>query len=235
MQARPSTASHLSLAVSLVVSLASCGPETSTTTTESASETSASETSGAGSSTSTPTSTSTSTSTTTSTPTSTDPPPTGGVEVDVSGEFLLSVATIIDPTHPLHFLAEIEGGYGAAGGAMDLTLQALAVDLQATEPNPELVGAPLELLGLSLSEAGAFELALTNHMIVGAANPITGSDIELDVTLTGAFVNNDSLCGVVTGEVLAPLQLNLEGSTFGGVRVAGVDALVPSVSACEQG
>ncbi len=230
------------LAAILLTAIASCGPEakTSASATESESEsatgTSVSETSGATSpSESTSASTSSSSGAETSAAATDDPAPTGALEVDVSGEFLLSVATVIDPARPLHFLAQIEGTYDAEGGAMDLTLQALAVDIQATEPKPELVGAPLELVDLSLSEAGAFEFELVNHMIVGAANPITGSDLLIDVTLTGAFVDADSMCGVVTGELLEPLQASLAGSTFGGVRVSGVDALEPSVAACEPG
>ena len=78
---------------------------------------------------------------------------------------------------------------------------------------------PLVLEMIAVSE-GVFQLDLGAVELPGAANPITGGDLSVTLTLRGEFVSDDFYCGQVEGELTAPLKTSLTGSTFAAVRVA---------------
>ena len=44
-------------------------------------------------------------------------------------------------------------------------------------------------------------------------------DVVADIALRGIIVDTDTLCGAADGAVSAPLQVDLEGTTFGAVRI----------------
>jgi hypothetical protein len=132
------------------------------------------------------------------------------------------------------FLATLEFGLADDGVSWlaDFSLQPLSLDQGSNVPG-DPVGPPLEYQGVPLIDDG-FKLEMGLVMISGAANPITGSDIEMVAALLGQFVDSQSWCGVLEGELTSPLEYNLTGSTFAAIEV-DPDAL-PSVypSRCEQ-
>ncbi|MCB9754461.1 MAG: hypothetical protein H6713_31370 [Myxococcales bacterium] len=213
----------LALLLALLLALAGCGPSSAPAGGESDSDASSSgDASTAGDSESEPTTTQPGTSSTTTA--------TGPAGIDVSGAYLTAVATSIDSTHPLFSLVTVDGSFGPDGGVMDVTTQALEIMLGETTPQPVLVGDPVLVEGVAISALGEFSLALPSLLIPGAANPITGSDIGVNLVLDGAFQHpvDEVMCGDAEGEVFEPLMASLVGSTFAGVKVAGLDALPPT-------
>ena len=57
-----------------------------------------------------------------------------------------------------------------------------------------------------------------NVLVPGEANPLTGRNLEVTVIVDGCMVGGNETVGVMRGQIVAPLVLRLEGSTFAGVR-----------------
>ena len=57
-------------------------------------------------------------------------------------------------------------------------------------------------------------------MVTGAANPVTGSDIEATLVVHGEIIDEDTMCGELTGMLMSPLEFDLAGSTFAAIRLA---------------
>lgn len=73
--------------------------------------------------------------------------------------------------------------------------------------------------------------------IPGAANPISGQPIELDVTALFTIKSADLWCGDVVGGVTRPTPIDLEGSTVGAIRIADStfgDDLPDPVAVCPE-
>ena len=140
---------------------------------------------------------------------------------DISGTYLLAVAASISPTTPLQFIATV--AYNPALQVMGIELQALSLDIgQVTTPR-EPVGAPAYLQDIPVGIGGGFTLDLVGFEIVGAANPITGSDIRGDLTLSGTIFTPNLWCGTASGAITAPANIDLTGSTFAAVRITATD------------
>ena len=139
--------------------------------------------------------------------------------LDLDGVFLLAVSTAVNPPTPLQFIAEVDAELDLAGnGTIAANFQPLSLDVgSVTEPREE-VGNSIDLSS-DVTEFG-FVLDFGEIMVTGAANPITGSDIVSQISLTGRIQDADGWCGTATGEVSSPLQLPLEGSTFAAIRLA---------------
>ncbi len=60
-----------------------------------------------------------------------------------------------------------------------------------------------------------------SQMVAANANPITGTDIGVDLTLHGVTRSPDRLCGGVTGTLTpeASSALDLAGSTWAAIRI----------------
>lgn len=56
-------------------------------------------------------------------------------------------------------------------------------------------------------------------VIPDKANPVSGSEVTVDMTLFGVIRSRDHFCGTADGDVVDPFTLNLDGSTFGAVRI----------------
>jgi hypothetical protein len=63
----------------------------------------------------------------------------------------------------------------------------------------------------------------------GAANPVTGTDVELDLNLHATVRTHDFACGTIIGTAGS---LPAEGSTFGSVRIPDDQTLPAPVFAC---
>lgn len=150
--------------------------------------------------------------------------PTDPVVPMPSGEFLLAVSTVIDPGHPLQFIAQQNVTVEGDETIFWLDLQPLALAQgQVTQPRTP-VGDLVNFPGIPVVQSD-FELDAGTVAVPGEANPITGSDIVAALVLRGSFISDDFYCGEVDGEVTMPLNVALTGSTFAAVRIAGLDAL----------
>jgi hypothetical protein len=75
--------------------------------------------------------------------------------------------------------------------------------------------------------------------IAGAANPVVpGSDFEALVNLSGTLCGHGeaplaSLCGSTLGDLTSPVSVNLDGSTYGALRVSG-DELPGQAGSCAE-
>ncbi|MBC8071788.1 MAG: hypothetical protein IAG13_25910 [Deltaproteobacteria bacterium] len=162
----------------------------------------------------------------------------GGSLADVNGTFLLALAAVIDPLHPLQFYTTATFTPEAEGGTLALDLQPLSLEVLGTTMPRQPVGDVLPLPAVPVDAAGGFLFTIADPvMVTGEANPITGSDIVATLVLTGSIQSEDLFCGTVTGAVTSPLMLDLVGSTFAAVRVPSVDMLPgdPVTSACPAG
>jgi len=162
----------------------------------------------------------------------------GGALADVNGTFLLALSAVIAVENPLQFYATVTFTPSADGGMLQMNLQPLSLSQGETTVPRLPVGESLEIGPVPVTAAGSFELPIEEPvMVTGEANPITGSDIVATLNLSGAIQSADLFCGTVTGEVTAPLQLDLLGSTFAAVRVQSVDMLPgdPIAYVCPEG
>lgn len=145
---------------------------------------------------------------------------------DINGDFLLALAVATASDLPLQFYTTatlIQAGDGT--GVLTLSLQPLAIDPGETLTPRVPVSDPLVLEDIVVSEDGAFAADLGEINLVAAANPILGLDITATIAL-GGFIQDEHLyCGNVTGMVTAPIDLDLDGSTFAAIRVDSVDEL----------
>lgn len=162
----------------------------------------------------------------------------GGTLADISGTHLFALSATLSPTTPLQFIATIELTSTPEGGTMSATFQPLSLDITATTTPREMVGDPLTFTDIPVDAGGGFTLDFGSVGVVGAANPITGADIEASLQITGAIQNADLWCGTVTGAVTVPLDYDLVNSSFAAVRVedtspAGLPMDV--VYACPEG
>jgi hypothetical protein len=159
---------------------------------------------------------------------------------DPVGSWLLAVSATLDRERPL--LLELD--VTSAGAAYDFLFQPLATDEaidadtggRAPRDNPRVpVGDPIQTTGVSVNlTTGAFTVTVTDLTVDDDANPITGRLIRGDVTLTGSFRANDWACGDVTGDIVEPLTLPLNGSTFAIVRTDDPVSISPVRYNCEQ-
>ncbi|MBC8070094.1 MAG: hypothetical protein IAG13_17295 [Deltaproteobacteria bacterium] len=139
-----------------------------------------------------------------------DPPPDGPPD----GEYLLAFSTVVDPAHPIQFLATVEPSDAPGGGyTLDVSLQRLTLDVMSTTSPREPFGAPFDVL-IDVAADGEFELALDDLDIPGPTNPITGSDLVASVVLEGNIDMGGQWCGDGSGTITQPLLLDLTGSTF---------------------
>lgn len=147
---------------------------------------------------------------------------TGGDVPEISGEFLFVFSLSVAPDLPLQYLATVEvlPQFDPDGVLFDVLLQPLTLDQGSTTVPRDPAGDPIEVPAVLVGHDLSFELALGSVLAPGETNPITGSDITMDgVLMTGTVLGPDDLCGTVTGDVVAPINTSLEGSTFAMIRV----------------
>jgi hypothetical protein len=149
---------------------------------------------------------------TTTLPVTTGPSPDVGIDVD--GTYLLAVAAVIDPGHPLQYVAEVERD----AEFFDLVLQPLTLDIGSTTAPRLPYGSPLVFTGVPIDDGGCFVLEMGEVFVAGVTNPITGADLVATITLVGCLPPA-GFCGNVEGMVHEPLSIDLGGSTFAAVPI----------------
>ena len=155
-----------------------------------------------------------------------------GERFDFSGHYLLALSTTLAPGEPILFGCDVNVAPDLS--TLELSFQPLTTDADAMPREP--VGDSLDTGAIPYAEDGSFSVDLGEVTVPGRANPISGSDIVADVTLTAtAFPMTADLpmyfCGQATGMVSVPLALDLTGSTIGAVETASFTDVEP-LAAC---
>lgn len=133
---------------------------------------------------------------------------------DVSGSFLVGLATTVAPDLPLRFRFINEMVVDTAGATLTTRVQPLAVATGMP------VGNEIVVEGIAVNVAGEFEIVLDPVAVAGQANPISGSDIEASIVLAGRIRSEERFCGTVPmGSVTKPLVLDVTGSTWSAIRI----------------
>jgi len=152
------------------------------------------------------------------------PPPDPEVPMfpDVNGTFLFALETSLGPDLPLQFATTVSFTPAAdgAGGTADFSFQPLSLDQGETLVPREYIGDPLVYEDIEIDAEGNYDIDMGLVMVAGAANPVTGSDIEATLVVHGEIRNMDQFCGELEGELINPLQFDLSGSTFAAMRLA---------------
>jgi hypothetical protein len=148
------------------------------------------------------------------------PPPDTSLP-DMNGTFLFALTTSLGPDTPLQFVTTVDFTPTAGGGGTaDFTFQPLSLDVGATITPREFVGDPLAYPDIAIDADGNYEIDMGLVMVTGAANPVTGSDIQASLVVTGSIVHADAFCGELSGMLMSPLEYNLDGSEFAAMRLA---------------
>lgn len=150
---------------------------------------------------------------------------------DISGHFLIALASVVDPDRPILFIAENDLTANQDGSVtLDTTITPLH------KVSKQLVGDPLVFENVPVSQTGQYTLTRDDLVITGAANPISSNDLVASTVSFHATIRTaDIYCGTVTGMLTSPLMISLDNSTFGAIRIApGTigDDLPEPVSVC---
>jgi hypothetical protein len=139
---------------------------------------------------------------------------------EADGTYLFSlVAPDLGGKKAFALTAEVTSKASDAGLVLDMTLQGLS-RLDETspvgDPNAAMpVGDPIVLTNLAVAADGSFSWDLGTITLVGAANPISGGDVETTLVLAGELCGAERLgfvCGSATGLVAKPIpDFELEG------------------------
>ncbi len=146
--------------------------------------------------------------------------------LDISGEYLLAIATVVNPSAPILFNADFDIDTSADPWGLTLTLQPVSYTDRSD------VGEPIVATGTIASD-GTFSLDYGEITILGAANPVVpGVDAVAELLLDGCTNSVALSCGNIGGNIIEPAQLPLTGSTYGAIAVDGDFATIAPVSAC---
>ncbi|WP_437526685.1 hypothetical protein WME79_41435 [Sorangium sp. So ce726] len=148
----------------------------------------------------------------------------------VDGDFLFSLSAYLNPQAPILFVASLTTEASDGGLSFSLTFQPLMADDRRTP-----TGEPFDVGPFELAADGKFTAQLPTLVVPGDANPISGSELEATITLTGSLcAPADFVCGVITGTTARPLTLNLKGSTFAMERIADPSSYPAPVINCDR-
>lgn len=144
--------------------------------------------------------------------------------VDPTGTWFFALSATLDREAPIFFeitfSIDDEGILQASG--QPLRYDADPVDGTPAENPRVAVGEPV-LSSSPYGADGTYSLTFPDVTVTGEANPLTGRDILGTVILDGRFEGENTTFGAMSGEIVEPLVLNLNGSTYAGVRAAPED------------
>lgn len=146
--------------------------------------------------------------------------------LDISGDYLLAVATVMNPSAPLLFFADFAIDTSAEPWGLTVTMQPISHGDRSD------VGTAFEATG-TIAGDGVFSLDFGEVTIPGAANPvIPGVDVVAALLMGGCTNSLTFNCGNIAGSITTPAQLPLTGSTYGAVALNDDLATADIVSAC---
>ncbi len=141
-------------------------------------------------------------------PTTGPPPSTTTGTPQPTGTMLLAVDSVIAPGLPFQGIVSIT----PVGTSVDLTLQWLSLNQGSTTTPRIPVGDIYAYPGIPVDPDGGFLWETGVILLPGAANPATGGDVVLTMAVAASPAGNP-YCGRVSGSVIDPIQVDLEGST----------------------
>jgi hypothetical protein len=141
------------------------------------------------------------------------------IDSDEGTTYLLALSTPLDPALPLQFLAEI----AVDDGTLTISLQPLSLDRQSTT-EPRLPIGDVLVPAVDFMTP-AFSAQLDDAAIPGDANPVSGEDLVVSISLIGSLAGAGTPCGRAEGMTIEPRKSSLAGSTWAATPVSGVDAL----------
>ena len=150
-----------------------------------------------------------------------------GVTIDFSGTYLMGLSSILEPSLPMLIQVDVslvESGEALDEGVfsmVDFVFMPLKTDLllngDPREDAREPMGEIIEATG-TYYEDGTFDVVVGDVEVGGEANPVSGLDILAYLTLSGRVDSEDFFCGNVGGDLVLPIAIPLEGSTFASQR-----------------
>ncbi len=146
---------------------------------------------------------------------------------DLSGQYLFALSVTLAPTKPIVALANISTSAFQNGAGFAFDAQPLSAADRRSPVGPSISFGPT-----LIDETGSFRAELTGLQVTGAANAVTGGDIQANVLLAGNLCHAAQFfCGTVTGNVEKPLPLDLAGSTFTFTHVdsSGTPSIRPAI------
>lgn len=149
----------------------------------------------------------------------TDPMPTT-TGVDGPQTLLMAIDTPLAPGLPFQALVTTVPG----DGTVDLTLQWLSLDPGSTTSPRQPVGDMYAYPAIPVEADGSFVWGIGVVLIPAAANPITGSDTVVALTVAAREELNP-YCGEVGGLVMSPIEQPIDGSTHAMTAVTDPLAL----------
>lgn len=142
--------------------------------------------------------------------------------------FLLVLSTVIAAETPLQYVATI---VDENAGAARIELTPLSLNMGSTDEPRELLDDARSSHPIIVDADGTVSFVLEDFFVPAAANPITGSEIQASIGLTGQFIAPGRICGRMDGEITVPISLDLTGSTFGAISLDSADdSPLPSLS-----
>jgi hypothetical protein len=139
---------------------------------------------------------------------------------EIDGEFLLAIVPVFAPNNTLRFAVTSDITIDGSSGMLTLSFQALAADKCDEGNGGNEVGDPIPTdQPVAVNEGGAFTLIHEDATVAAEANDVTCGPIRADLELTGQIRDENMFCGDVAGHVYEPLPNELEGSSFGAIRI----------------
>jgi hypothetical protein len=133
---------------------------------------------------------------------------------------LMAIDTTIAPGLPFQAIVTTVPG----DGTIDLTLQFLSLNQGSTTSPRQPVGDIYGYPGVPVDDTGAFVWSAGVVLIPGAANPISGADTVVSLTIA-ARPEGSPYCGEAGGSVLTPFEAPIDGSTHAMTQVSDVNNL----------
>jgi hypothetical protein len=144
---------------------------------------------------------------------------------DLDGQWLFALSVTLAPKSPILFFADIVTRESGGGIEWQWTLTALDAKTRAPIAPPDWT--PLALPPSGVPADGKWSTDLEPIDVPGTANPISFSEINADVVLSGDVCGGRNfLCGALHGVGKTPtLTLDLEGSTWTLEKLTAPDTL----------
>ncbi len=145
---------------------------------------------------------------------------------DIDGTWLIGLNPSVAPGSYVQLAVDWNLTTTGIGGTLDGTYQPLRTYGIATDSLERVpVGAPIAVNAVQVTDVATFRVHLVGTL-PGPANPINGTEYQMDMVLVGRIGSPALVCGSVEGN-LGPL--NVAGSTMGAAR-AGAPLPAPIVA-----
>lgn len=144
---------------------------------------------------------------------------------DITGDFLLAADPAPFPGSFFRFQAT--STMTRTGDDVTVQLDFQPLDRMTGEPVGDAIPATPRMAPVSTT--GEFEVRVMG-VVPGEGNAISGTPVTIDLMVMATIRTEDYFCGLLNGGVVAPLTLDLNGSTFGAIRIpdgADVNDLTP--------